>query len=168
METEAREALSPTSYLLLFFSFVGAAMSLLANGLSAGGVGPVVLALAGGIWQFWMDYLRHRVWLQHHDSGFVPGTQHLAMAGALGWGIAVVVAMAWAVIALKSRLPPKTIPPATSAAIFLSLPRSSPANFVPATRQPWPREDSNWRAADSASLVSRRGWDRAFATHQSS
>jgi hypothetical protein len=66
-----------------------AALSLLAHGWTSGGVGPAALASAGGAWQLGMQWLRHR------DSGFAPGTQHLALAAAVGWFLGVAGAAVW-------------------------------------------------------------------------
>jgi hypothetical protein len=87
--------MSPTDLLLLLLSLALAALSLLAHGWTSGGVGPAALASAGGAWQLGMQWLRHRSWLRHRDSGFAPGTQHLALAAAVGWFLGVAGAAVW-------------------------------------------------------------------------
>jgi hypothetical protein len=88
--------MNPGDCLLLFLSLGFAFMSLLVHGFTPNGVGPALLATAGGIWQLWMQWLRHRTWLRHKDTGFAPGTQHLAIAAWLGWSIAAFAAVTWA------------------------------------------------------------------------
>jgi hypothetical protein len=94
--------MSPTDFTLLFFSLAFAVLSLLAHGWTWNGAGPALLASAGGSWQLWMQWLRHRSWLRHRDSGFAPGTQHLALAAALAWSLTMVGAVVWAVLAWKA------------------------------------------------------------------
>jgi hypothetical protein len=93
--------MNPSDFLLLFLSLGFAALSLLAHGWTLNGVGPALLATAGGIWQLWMQWLRHRSWLRHRDSGFVPGTQHLALSAWLGWSLAIGAAITWAMLTMK-------------------------------------------------------------------
>lgn len=94
-----------SSIVLLVLSLVFAVLALLAHGWTATGVGPAVLAVAGGLWQWGMEQLRDRSARQHRDSGFLPGTQHLALAGAVGWFVTGVVAAAWALAALRDKWP---------------------------------------------------------------
>lgn len=94
--------MNPGDFLLLFLSLGLAVLSLLAHGWTLNGIGPALLATVGGFWQLWMQWLRHRSWLRHRDSGFVPGTQHLAISAWLGWSIATITAVIWAVTALKA------------------------------------------------------------------
>jgi hypothetical protein len=84
-------------FIVLIFSIAAAAMSVLAQGWSLNGIGPAILLIAGGVWQFWMQWLRHRSWLRHRDSGFAPGTQHLALAAAVGWLLGLTGATIWIV-----------------------------------------------------------------------
>jgi hypothetical protein len=93
--------MNPGDFILLLFSLGFAFVSLLAHGWTLSGVGPALLATAGGAWQLWMQWLRHRSWLRHRDSGFVPGTQHLATAAWLGWSIFMFAAMTWTMLKLK-------------------------------------------------------------------
>jgi hypothetical protein len=65
---------------LLLATFVFAALSFLALGWTLNGIGPALLATSGRVWQLRMQWLRHRSWLHHKDSGFAPGTQHLVLA----------------------------------------------------------------------------------------
>jgi len=95
--------MNPADFILLFLSLAFAALSLLSHGWTLSGVGPAILATAGGVWQLWMQWLRHRSWLQNRDSGFAPGTQHLAMLAALGWFLASGAAVGWAVVAWRWR-----------------------------------------------------------------
>jgi hypothetical protein len=94
--------MNPTDFILLFCSLALAVVSLLAHGSTLSGVGPALLASAGGFWQLWMQWLRHRSWLRHRDSGFAPGTQHLALAAAVGWFLGTVGAAIWSVLAWKA------------------------------------------------------------------
>jgi len=89
--------MNPSDLILLVLSLGFAALSLLAHGWTMNGVGPAVLAAAGGVWQLWMQWLRHRSWLCHREVGFVPGTQHLAISAWLGWSLATLAAVIWAV-----------------------------------------------------------------------
>lgn len=87
--------MSPTDLLLLFCSLAIGAMSLLIHAWTWNGIGPALLATAGGFWQLWMQWLRHQSWLRHRDSGFAPGTQHLALSAAVGWFLGTVGAGVW-------------------------------------------------------------------------
>ena len=93
--------MNPSDLILLVLSLSLAAISLLAHGWTANGVGPAVLATAGGLWQLWMQWLRHRSWLRHRECDFVPGTQHLAISAWLGWSLATLAAVIWAVVAIR-------------------------------------------------------------------
>lgn len=93
--------MNPSDFILLSLSLVFAAISLLAHGWTLNGVGPALLASAGGFWQLWMQWLRHRSWLRHRESGFAPGTQHLAILACLGWSLATVAAVTWAMLSWK-------------------------------------------------------------------
>jgi hypothetical protein len=87
--------MNPGDFILLILALGFAVLSLLAHGFTPNGVGPALLATAGGVWQLWMQWLRHRSWLRHQDSGFAPGTQHLATAAWIGWSIATMTAVIW-------------------------------------------------------------------------
>lgn len=107
--------MNPGNLLLLLLSLAFACLSLLAHGWTLNGIGPAVLSMVGGFWQIWMEWFRYRSWLQHRDSGFVPGTQHLAISGWLGWSLALGAAVIWSMVTLKElrqRLP--TSKPSTS------------------------------------------------------
>lgn len=93
--------MNPTDFFLLFLSLALAIMSLLAHGFTPNGVGPALLATAGGVWQLWMQWLRHRSWLRRGNSDFVPGTQHLAIAAWLGWSLLTFAAVIWAGVAIR-------------------------------------------------------------------
>jgi hypothetical protein len=87
--------MNPTDFMLLIVSLVVAIISIATNGWTSPGIGPAILSLAGGIWQFWMQWFRHRSWLRHRDSGFARGTQHLALSAAVGWFTGMIGAMIW-------------------------------------------------------------------------
>jgi hypothetical protein len=91
--------MNPTDFILLLTALGYAALAILVHGWTWNGVGPAVLATAGGLWQLGMQWLRHRSWLRHRDSGFAPGTQHLALAAAAGWGLGIVGAVIWTAVA---------------------------------------------------------------------
>jgi hypothetical protein len=93
--------MNPTDFILLFLSLAFAALSLLAHGWTLNGVGPALLATAGGFWQLWMQWLRHQSWLRHQESGFAPGTQHLATSAWLGWLVGIGAAMIWSMLTMK-------------------------------------------------------------------
>jgi hypothetical protein len=97
--------MNPGDFFLMLLSLVLAALSLLAHGWTLNGIGPALIATAGGVWQLWMQWLRHRSWLRHQASGFAPGTQHLALAATVGWSLSVVVAVFWTVTTLKGLQP---------------------------------------------------------------
>lgn len=97
--------MNPGGLLLLFLSLAFASLCLLVHGWTWSGVGPALLAMAGGFWQLWMQWLRNRSWLRHKDSGFVPGTQHLAISAWLGWSLGAYPAVIWAMLALKELRP---------------------------------------------------------------
>jgi hypothetical protein len=94
--------MNPFDFLLLFLSLGFACMSLLVHGFTPNGVGPALLATVGGFWQLWMQWLRHRSWLRHKETDFIPGTQHLAISAWLGWSLATFAAVIWAVTALRA------------------------------------------------------------------
>ena len=89
------DSMNPMDFILLIVSVAVAVMSVALQGWTIHGIGPAIFSLAGGIWQFWMQWLRHRSWLRHRDSGFAPGTQHLALSAAVGWFVGMVGAMIW-------------------------------------------------------------------------
>jgi hypothetical protein len=95
--------MNPTDFILLFLSLGLAALSIFNNGWTINGVGPALLVSAAGFWQFWLQWLRHRSWLRHRDSGSVPGTQHLAISAAVGWFLGTAGAAIWAALAWKGR-----------------------------------------------------------------
>lgn len=94
--------MNPGDFILLFLALAFAAASLIAQGWTLNGIGPALLSTAGGLWQLWMQWLRHRSWLRHKDEGFAPGTQHLAICAWIGWSLAVFAAVIWTGIALSS------------------------------------------------------------------
>ncbi|MFO0866574.1 MAG: hypothetical protein U0744_18365 [Gemmataceae bacterium] len=97
--------MNPGDFLLLFLSLGFAALSLVAHGWTLNGIGPAVLSTVGGFWQLWMQWLRHRSYLRHRDSGFIPGTQHLAISAWLGWSLAGLAAVIWAMLTMKELRP---------------------------------------------------------------
>jgi hypothetical protein len=68
--------MNPMDFILLIVAIAVAVMSVALQGWTLHGIGPAILSMAGRIWQFWMQWLRHQSWLRHRDSGFAPGTQH--------------------------------------------------------------------------------------------
>lgn len=99
--------MNPTDIFLLLLSLLVAFTSLAIQGWTINGIGPAVLASAGGFWQLWMQWLRHRSWLRHRESGFAPGTQHLALAATLGWFLAMVGAGVWLMANWKAKMDSK-------------------------------------------------------------
>ena len=97
--------MNPTDFLLLILSLGFAALALLAHGWTGTGVGPAALSTAAGLWQLWMQWLRHRSWLRHKDEGFAPGTQHLALSAAVGWFLGIGAALLWTMLTLKEPRP---------------------------------------------------------------
>jgi hypothetical protein len=93
--------MNPTDFILVLMSLSCATISIVAQGWTLNGVGPALLATAGGFWQLWMQWVRHRSWVQHRDSGFAPGTQHLALSAAVGWFLGTVGAMTWVIMAWR-------------------------------------------------------------------
>lgn len=88
--------MSPTDFFLLFVSLAFAAVSIAVRGWTLGGIGPALLATAGGIWQFWVQWLRRRSWLKHRDSETVlPSTEPLALSAAIGWMLGMGWALLW-------------------------------------------------------------------------
>lgn len=57
------------------------------------GILPLCIVLAGVAWWMLMEWLRHRSWKRHKDSGFAPGTQHLAMLAAAGVLLCSIIAV---------------------------------------------------------------------------
>ena len=97
--------MNPSDFILFFLSLSFAAVSLLAQGWTLNGIGPAILAIVGGIWQLWMQWLRHQSWLRHREAGFAPGTQHLALSAWLGWALATFAAVIWAMLTIKELRP---------------------------------------------------------------
>ena len=95
--------MNPMDFLLLLVSVAVAVMSLAVQGWGLNGFGPAILSVAGGAWQFLMQWLRHRSWLRHRETGFSPGTQHLALSAAVGWFLGLTGAMIWIVTTHSSR-----------------------------------------------------------------
>ena len=96
-------AMNPTDFLILIVTWVLACCWVVAHGLTVNGIGPAALLLVGGTWNFWMQWLRHRSWLRHRDSGFAPGTQHLALLGGIGFLLCVSSATVWVILIARQR-----------------------------------------------------------------
>jgi hypothetical protein len=79
--------MNPIDFMLPLVCVAVAVMSVSFHCWTLNGIAPAILSTAGGFWQLWMQWLRHKSWLQHRNSGFVPGTQHLALSAAVGWFI---------------------------------------------------------------------------------
>ena len=97
--------MNPGDLLLLLLSVGFAVMCLLAHGWTLNGIGPALLSTVGGIWQLWMQWLRHRSYLRHKDEDFIPGTQHLAISAWLGWSLTALAALIWAMLTMKELRP---------------------------------------------------------------
>ena len=95
--------MNPMDFILLIVSVAVAVVSIITQGWTSHGLGPALLSVAGGIWQFWMQWLRHGIWLRHRDSGFSAGTQHLAISAAVGWFIGMAGAMIWLLVTRFNR-----------------------------------------------------------------
>jgi hypothetical protein len=93
--------MNPGDLILLLLTLAFAALSLLAHGWTLNGIGPALLATAGGVWQLWMQRLRRRSYLRHRNTDFIPGTQQLAIAAWLGWSVATGAALVWSLATLK-------------------------------------------------------------------
>lgn len=87
--------MNPGDFLLLLLSVALAAAMILANGWTITGVGPAAVSVAAGLWQLWMQWLRHRSYLRHRNSGFVPPTQGLNMLAFAGWLLGTAAALIW-------------------------------------------------------------------------
>jgi hypothetical protein len=94
---------NPTDYLILIVTGGLASLWVSALGLTLDGLGPAALVFGAGIWNFWMQWLRHRSWLRHRDSGFAPGTPHLALFAAIGFLLFMSCACIWAVLIARTR-----------------------------------------------------------------
>jgi hypothetical protein len=90
--------MNPTDFLLLVMSLGLAAGSIFVHGWTLTGIMPAGLILAGAFWHLWMQWLRHRSWLRHRESGFAPGTQHLALSAAIGYALGVSGASIWVLV----------------------------------------------------------------------
>ena len=73
------------------------------RGLTPSGIGPAVLLFLGGAWHIGMQWLRHRRWQRHRESGFAPGTQALDLLSATGFLLCVGGAVLWAFLVQVNR-----------------------------------------------------------------
>ncbi len=87
--------MTPTDFILASLCLIVAVVALLANGPTLNGIGPALLLVGSGGWQLWMQWLRHKSWLKHRESGFAPGTGHLSLAAAIGFSAGVGLAFFW-------------------------------------------------------------------------
>jgi hypothetical protein len=87
--------MSPTVILLFVASLLAGSLCAVGACRWPGLIGPAVLFVLGGGWPLWMDWLRYRSWRRHRDSEFVPGTQHLALLGAVGYFLWSGAAIIW-------------------------------------------------------------------------
>ncbi len=99
------EAMNPTDFLLLGVALVLASCSLAAHGPTMNGLGPAVLLIGGAFWHLAMQWLRHRSWQRHRDSGGAPGTQHLDLLGITGCLLCTSLACLWAFLVRWRSLP---------------------------------------------------------------
>jgi hypothetical protein len=95
--------MNPMDIVFLILSLGVAVFSVAVHGSTLSGIGPAALSIAAGVWQFWMQWLRYRSWLRHRDSGFAPGTQHLALSAAVGWFLGMTGAMIWLLVTRSGR-----------------------------------------------------------------
>ena len=95
--------MTPMDFILLFLSAAVACLAVAAHGWTVQGLGPAALLIAAGVWQFWMQWLRHRSWLRHRDSGFAPGTQHLALSASIGYFLGITGGCVWLWLTLPHR-----------------------------------------------------------------
>jgi len=95
--------MNPTDFLVLIVTWVLACLSVVTHGLTPKGIGPAAFLFLGGSWNFWMQWLRHRSWQRHRDSGFAPGTQHLALLGSTGFLLCVSCACVWVFLIARQR-----------------------------------------------------------------
>lgn len=90
--------MNPLDYMILLASLGLAAAALGSGGPTWNGIGPAILFAFGGLWQFWLQWLRRRSWRRHRGAGSAPGTSHLGIAAALGWFLAVCAAASWVML----------------------------------------------------------------------
>jgi hypothetical protein len=95
--------MSPTDFVLLAISVTAGTFCVITRGWTMNGIGPATLLIAGGLWQLWMQWLRHRSWLQSRGRKSAPATQHLAISAALGWLLGIAGALVWILIARTGR-----------------------------------------------------------------
>lgn len=95
--------MNPMDFILLLVSAGFACLSVSIHGWTLNGLGPAALSVMGGVWQIWMQWLRHRSYLRYRDSGFAPGTQGLAFSAALGYFIGSVSSGIWLFVTLLGR-----------------------------------------------------------------
>ncbi len=88
--------MSPMVILVCGFNILVSGSWLFLRGISWKDMGPAVLMIAGSGWYLWTDWLRYRVYVRHRNSGFVPGTQNLAIWGIVGCFACSFSSMVWA------------------------------------------------------------------------
>jgi Flp pilus assembly protein TadB len=54
------KSMNPTDFILFLLSLATAYLAIVVQGWTLHGIGPALLALAGGVWQLRMQWLRHR------------------------------------------------------------------------------------------------------------
>jgi hypothetical protein len=94
--------MSPVAVLMFLGTLLLAGFSLAAFGFTINTTGPPALYVLGAGWQLWMEWLRHRSALRHRHTGFMPGTQHLALMGTLGFGVCMTAGFVWLILAADS------------------------------------------------------------------
>ena len=100
---EGVTAMNPTDVLILLVTWGLAAALAFRQGRTPSDLGQAALLFIGGAWHTFFQWLRHRSWLRHRESGFAPGTQHLALLAVAGLGICLGGAALWAALGRGGR-----------------------------------------------------------------
>ena len=83
--------MNPMDFILLIVSITVAVLSVVAQGWTVQGIGPAIFSMAGGIWQCWMQWLRHRNWLRIEILTLYPARNiwrlQRQLVGLLAWQV---------------------------------------------------------------------------------
>jgi hypothetical protein len=90
--------MNPFDFFWLTYALLLAILTVTIRGWNVNGVVPGLLWIAGAFWHLLMQWLRHRSWLRHRDSGFSPGTQHLALSAVVGLGLGMIGGTIWLLV----------------------------------------------------------------------